>query len=113
MADHIVETLREAGGDFVHGYTYSGHPTAPAVALKNIEIMEREGLVERTARTPAPISPRRLAALAEHPLVGEARSLGLIGAVEIVARQGHQRALRRQGGPGRADGARPVHQATG
>ena len=49
VADHIVETLREIGGDFVHGYTYSGHPTCAAVALKNIEIMEREGLVERTA----------------------------------------------------------------
>ena len=85
VADHIVEALREKGGDFVHGYTYSGHPTAAAVALKNIEIMEREDLVGRTARDSGPYMAKALAALADHPMVGEVRSLGLIGAVEIVA----------------------------
>ncbi len=85
VADHIVETIRAAGEDFVHGYTYSGHPTAAAVALKNIEIMEREDLVGRTARDSGPYLAAALARLADHPLVGEARSLGLIGAVEIVA----------------------------
>jgi len=85
VAGHIVDVLREAGEDFVHGFTYSGHPTAAAVALKNIEIMQREDLVERTASDTGPHLARALAKLAEHPLVGEARSLGLIGAVEIVA----------------------------
>jgi putrescine aminotransferase len=85
VAGHIVEVLREVGGDFVHGYTYSGHPTAAAVALKNIEIIEREALVERTAGDTGPYLAAALARLAEHPLVGEARSRGLIGAVEIVA----------------------------
>jgi putrescine aminotransferase len=85
VADHIVDVLKAKGGDFVHGYTYSGHPTSAAVALKNIEIMEREGLVERTASDTGPYLAKALAVLAEHPLVGEARSLGLIGAVEIVA----------------------------
>jgi putrescine---pyruvate transaminase len=85
VADHIVETLREVGGDFVHGFTYSGHPTSAAVALKNIEIMQREDLVERTASDTGPRLAAVLAKLAEHPLVGEARSLGLIGAVEIVS----------------------------
>jgi len=88
VADHIVEVLREVGGDFVHGYTYSGHPTCAAVALKNIEIMEREGLVTRTAQETGPYLARGLAELSSHPLVGEARSLGLIGAVEIVAHKG-------------------------
>jgi len=88
VADFIVEALREKGGDFVHGYTYSGHPTAAAVALKNIEIMEREDLVTRTARDTGPYLAAALAELAKHPLVGEARSLGLIGAVEIVSRKG-------------------------
>jgi len=85
VADHIVETLRQKGGDFVHGYTYSGHPTSAAVALKNIEIMEREDLVGRTARDSGPYLAKALADLADHPMVGETRSLGLIGAVEIVA----------------------------
>ncbi|MDQ2859378.1 MAG: aminotransferase [Pseudomonadota bacterium] len=88
VAGHIVETLREKGGDFVHGYTYSGHPSCAAVALKNIEILEREGLVRRTAEETGPYLARGLADLASHPLVGETRSLGLIGAVEIVSAKG-------------------------
>ncbi len=85
VADHIVEALREKGGDFVHGYTYSGHPTCAAVALANLEIIEREGLVGRTARDTGPWLAAGLADLGDHPLVGETRSLGLIGAVEIVS----------------------------
>jgi len=85
VADFIVETLRETRDDFYHGYTYSGHPVAAAVALENIAIIEEEGLVERTRNVTGPHLARRLAALAQHPLVGETRSLGLIGAVEIVA----------------------------
>jgi len=85
VADFIVETLRDAGGDFIHGYTYSGHPTCAAVALANIDILEREDLVGRTARDTGPYLAEKLARLAGHPLVGETRSLGLIGAVEIVA----------------------------
>ena len=88
VSGHMVETLREQGEDFVHGYTYSGHPTCAAVALKNIEILEREDLVRRTAEDSGPYLATRLAALADHPLVGETRSLGLIGAVEIVAEKG-------------------------
>jgi putrescine aminotransferase len=88
VADHIVAELKDKGGDFVHGYTYSGHPTSCAVALKNIEIMEREGLVERTANETGPYLAQALASIADHPLVGEARSLGLIGAVEIVSEKG-------------------------
>jgi putrescine aminotransferase len=88
VADHIVATLREHGGDFVHGYTYSGHPVAAAVALKNIEIMEREGLVERVRESIGPYFAKAMASLADHPLVGEARTLGLIGAIEIVRTKG-------------------------
>ena len=88
VADHIVEALREKGGDFVHGYTYSGHPTCAAVALKNIEIMERENLIERTRQDTGPYLARALTTLNDHPIVGEARSLGLIGGVEIVSQKG-------------------------
>ncbi|MDC7682276.1 aminotransferase [Asticcacaulis sp. BYS171W] len=83
----IVEVLK-TGGDFVHGYTYSGHPTAAAVALRNIEIMEREDLIARTREVTGPYLAQALQRLAAHPLVGEVRSLGLIGAVEIVAEKG-------------------------
>ena len=84
----IVATLRAAGGEFVHGYTYSGHPTCSAVALKNLEILTRERLVERTAEDTGPYLAKALERVRGHRLVGEARSLGLIGAVEIVARPG-------------------------
>jgi putrescine aminotransferase len=84
----IVEVLREKGGEFVHGYTYSGHPVAAAVALKNIEIIEREGLVERVRDDLGPYLSQALARLNDNPLVGEARSLGFIGAVEIVSEKG-------------------------
>jgi putrescine aminotransferase len=88
VADHIVEALRSVDKDYVHGFTYSGHPTAAAVALKNIEIIEREHLVERTENTTGPYLANRMAELAKHPLVGEARSVGLIGAIEIVSKKG-------------------------
>jgi putrescine aminotransferase len=100
VADHIVEVLRGVGDDFVHGYTYSGHPTAAAVALRNIEIIEREKLVERTAKDTGPYLAKALAKLADHPLVGEARSLGLIGAVEIVSKKGTNERFSGKEGPG-------------
>ncbi|MFM7027908.1 MAG: aspartate aminotransferase family protein [Chakrabartia sp.] len=84
VSKEIVDVLK-TGGDFVHGFTYSGHPVAAAVALKNIEIMEREKLIERTRDDTGPYLAKALATLNDHPLVGETRSCGLLGAVEIVA----------------------------
>ena len=88
VSHRIVEVLREKGGDFIHGYTYSGHPVAAAVALKNIEIIEREGLVERVKNDIGPYFAEALKRIANDPIVGEVRSLGLIGAVEIVSKKG-------------------------
>ena len=88
VADHIVEVLRGYGDDFIHGYTYSGHPTCAAVALANIEIIQREGLVERVANDIGPYAQAAFASLTDHPLVGQARMTGLIGAVEIVSEPG-------------------------
>ena len=88
VSQPIIATLREAGGEFVHGYTYSGHPACAAVALKNLEILSRERLIERTAEDTGPYIAKALERLRGHALVGEARSLGLIGGIEIVARPG-------------------------
>ena len=88
VADFIVDELKAHDGDFVHGFTYSGHPTACAVALKNIEIMERENLIERTRLDTGPYIAKAMATLNDHPLVGEVRTLGLIGAIEIVSKKG-------------------------
>ena len=84
MSDEIIKVMK-TGGDFVHGYTYSGHPVSAAVALRNIEIMEREGLVDKVRNETGPYLAKALASLDDHPLVGETRSVGLLGAVEIVA----------------------------
>ena len=86
VPEHVYETLVEASGKhgvFAHGFTYSGHPLACAVALKTIEIYERIKIVEHVRRV-APIFLLRLRALADHPLVGEARGVGLIGGLELV-----------------------------
>ncbi|HKG83032.1 MAG TPA: aminotransferase [Beijerinckiaceae bacterium] len=77
-------------GLFAHGYTYSGHPVSCAVALKAIEIYERDRLAEQ-AKVKGRLFQRRLDALADHPLVGEARGMGLIGGLEIVADKGSKR----------------------
>ncbi|WP_114391755.1 aspartate aminotransferase family protein [Oleisolibacter albus] len=85
VGDRVAETLIEEGGEFYHGFTYSGHPVPCAVALANIAVMEQEGLVARVRDDIGPYLRARLdEALADHPIVGEIRSEGLIGAIEIV-----------------------------
>jgi len=84
VSEEIVRVMK-TGGDFAHGFTYSGHPVAAAVALRNIEIIEREGLVARVRDETGPYLAKALATLNDHPLVGEVRSVGLLAAVEIVA----------------------------
>jgi 4-aminobutyrate--pyruvate transaminase len=71
-------------GTFGHGFTYSGHPVSAAVANKTLEIYRRDKIFDQVLAK-EPVFLRRLSALAEHPLVGEARGIGLIGGLEIVA----------------------------
>ncbi|MEP0276798.1 MAG: aminotransferase, partial [Nitratireductor sp.] len=74
VGDRIATTLVEKGGEFFHGYTYSGHPVACAVALKNLEIIEREGLIARVAEDTGPYLGGALRQkLGDHALVGEIR----------------------------------------
>ena len=85
VGQRISSTLVERGGEFFHGYTYSGHPVACAVALRNLEIIEREGLVERVREETGPYFRKTLTeALSGHGIVGEVRTFGLMGAIEIV-----------------------------
>ncbi len=86
-------------GVFGHGFTYGGHPVAAAVALKAIEIYQRDRVFEKAAER-APQFQARLAALDGHPLVGEARGLGLIGGVELVADKRSKRSFVPQHGVG-------------
>jgi 4-aminobutyrate---pyruvate transaminase len=86
-------------GTFGHGFTYSGHPVAAAVALKALDIYARERIAEQAARK-APQFQGRLAALGEHPLVGEARGIGLVGGVELVADKKTKRSFEPKAGVG-------------
>ncbi|WNW12872.1 aspartate aminotransferase family protein [Pseudomonas sp. DTU_2021_1001937_2_SI_NGA_ILE_001] len=83
VRDEIVAVLNE-GGDFNHGFTYSGHPVAAAVGLENIRILREEGIVERVKAQTAPYLQKRLRELSDHPLVGEVRGVGMLGAIELV-----------------------------
>jgi putrescine aminotransferase len=83
VRDDIVEVLNQ-GGDFNHGFTYSGHPVAAAVALENLRILREEKIVERVKAETAPYLQKRLRELADHPLVGEVRGVGMLGAIELV-----------------------------
>lgn len=85
VADKIAAALMANDDDFNHGYTFSGHPVACAVALKNLEIMERERLVARVNEETASLLAGLLARFRDHPIVGEVRSVGMLGAIELVA----------------------------
>ncbi|RMD95585.1 MAG: aspartate aminotransferase family protein [Alphaproteobacteria bacterium] len=82
VTDEVAEVIGQA--EFVHGYTYSGHPVAAAVALENLRIMEEEGIVEHVRDVAGPHLARRWAELAEHPLVGEAKSVGLMASAALT-----------------------------
>ena len=84
MLTHAIhDTLKSVKGPFAHGFTYSGHPTACAVGLRNLQIIEEERLVERVAENGAHLQ-RRLQELRSHEIVGDVRGLGLIAGVEFV-----------------------------
>jgi putrescine aminotransferase len=84
VGERVARVMIEQGGEFNHGYTYSGHPVACAVGLANIRLIQREGLVERVRDDLGPYLAQHFKALSEHPLVGEAQTCGLMGALQIV-----------------------------
>ena len=83
ISDRVAKVVIE-GGEFAHGYTYSGHPVAAAVASANLSIIEDEGLVEKVRDETGPYLQERLLELLDHPLVGQVRGIGLMGAIELV-----------------------------
>jgi putrescine---pyruvate transaminase len=84
VGDRIAKVLLEKGGEFNHGYTYSGHPVACAVALENIDIIRREHLVETVRDETGPYLKAKFEALADHPLVGIAETCGLVAGLVLV-----------------------------
>ncbi|MES2348698.1 MAG: aspartate aminotransferase family protein [Pseudomonadota bacterium] len=88
VGDRVADVLIGQGGEFNHGFTYSGHPVACAAALENIRIIEEEGLVRRVAEQTGPYLKRRFATLGDHPLVGVAESCGFVAGLNLVRRKG-------------------------
>ena len=84
VGDRIAKVLIEQGGEFNHGYTYSGHPVACAVALANIRLLQRDGIVDTVREDTGPYLAAQFATLAAHALVGEVQTCGLMGAVQLV-----------------------------
>jgi len=85
VGERVATALIGDGGEFFHGFTYSGHPTPCAVALANMQILEDEKIIERVRDVTGPYLAKRLhETFDDHPIVGEVRSEGLIGAIELV-----------------------------
>lgn len=85
LGSRMADAILTANEELVHGFTYSGHPVAAAVAVRNLEVIEREALVPRVKNMIGPYLQRRLReALAAHPLVGEVRGQGMLAAIELV-----------------------------
>lgn len=84
VGDRVAQALIQKGGEFHHGFTYSGHPAACAVGCAAIGILRDERIVERVKTDIGPYLQARWRELADHPLVGEVRGVGAIGALEIV-----------------------------
>jgi putrescine aminotransferase len=85
LGDRVADLLIEDGGEFYHGFTYSGHPVACAVALANLAVIESEDLVSQCEAKGIILRRKLQERLGDHPLVGEIRGRGLIGAIELTA----------------------------
>jgi len=90
VGDRVAKVLIEQGGEFNHGYTYSGHPVACAVALANLELMERENLVGRVKDDVGPYLAERFAELNAHPLVAEAQTCGFVAGLVLMKNKATQ-----------------------
>jgi putrescine aminotransferase len=85
ISDRVAGPILDRAGEVFHGYTYSGHPLACAAGLANLAVMREERLVERVRDDIGPYLQERWHGLSDHPLIGETRMAGLIGAAELVA----------------------------
>jgi len=90
VGDKVADVLLSHEGEFAHGLTYSGHPVACAAGLATLKVLREQSIVETTAKELAPYFQERLQTLRDHPIVGEVRGIGMLGAVELV-RDKHSR----------------------
>jgi putrescine aminotransferase len=91
VGDAMADVLIERGGEFQHGFTYSGHPACCAVAAANIRILRDERIIERAEQDTAPYLQARIRELESHPLVGEVRGVGMFGALQLAQEKSSRR----------------------
>jgi putrescine aminotransferase len=84
VRDDLVDTIVSAEQEFAHGYTYSAHPTCMAAGIANLELMKETNILHQVQSQTVPYLASKWKTLEEHPLVGEARCLGMLAALEIV-----------------------------
>ena len=80
----VISVPQSEGAMFTHGFTYSGHPAACAVAKENIRILKDEKIIENVENKAGPYLQKRWKELGDHPLVGETRGVGMVAALELV-----------------------------
>ena len=84
VSDKIADVITTQGGEFGHGFTYSGHPIACAAALATLDIIDRESMVDKVANDIGPYLQSKWAAMEKHPIVGHVRGTGMLGSLELV-----------------------------
>ena len=84
VGDRVADVLLSHAGEFAHGMTYSGHPAACAAGIATLSVLRESGIIESTSGDIAPYFQQRLQTLQDHPIVGEVRGVGMLGAVELV-----------------------------
>lgn len=100
ISDRIAEIIDMEGKEFTHGYTYSGHPVACAVALRNVQILRDERIIESARDNVMAYFYRKIRQFDDHPLVGEVRVKGFLGALELVKDKATKETFDDDGGAG-------------
>lgn len=100
MNDKVAKVLKSGGGEFGHGYTYSGHPAACAAALATIDILQTQNVLSTVKNELSPYLQQRWRELAEHPIVGEARGVGMVASLELVRNKQTRERLEKDGKAG-------------
>ncbi|TNJ42249.1 aspartate aminotransferase family protein [Phaeobacter sp. B1627] len=96
VSDEVAGVI--AQGEFNHGYTYSGHPVAAAVALENLRILEEEDIIGHVQKVAAPYLKEKWQALTDHPLVGEANIVGMMGSLVLTPNKATRAAFAAEAG---------------
>jgi putrescine aminotransferase len=84
VCDEVAHVIGNADDDFNHGYTYSGHPVASAVALENLRIIEEDGIIDHVRNVAHPYLAEKWHKLGEHPMVGQTSLVGLMGSIQLT-----------------------------